>query len=363
MIEVSHLTKTYEGESAIRDVSFTVGDGSICGLLGPNGAGKSTTMNIMTGCLAATSGEVRYDGLEIYGDMMEAKREIGYLPELPPLYPEMTPREYLTFVGRAKGLGSAETRRCVEDLAGRCGVSDVADRLIKNLSKGYRQRVGLAEALMGDPRYIILDEPTAGLDPVQVVEVRTLVRQLAHGHTVLISSHILSEIELVCDHIVMIARGRVVASGTPAELEGSGSPSATAALVAETDARGLLDALAAVEAISDIHIDGEEEGGFVRATITIDAKNEPRDLIGRALFSHGIYLREIEASRTSLESVFLELVEESGVDQRTGDSASCDDTGPLPDGLAELVAAARAKKSVEPEDLEEVSDDAGDLQA
>ena len=254
MIEVSHLTKTYEGKSAIRDVLSTVGDGSTCGLLGPNRAGKSTTMSVMTGCLAATSGEVRYDGLETYGDMMGAKREIGHLPELPPLYPEMTPREYLTFVGRAKGLSSAETRRNIGDLSERCGISNMENRIIKNLSKGYRQRIGLTEALMGDPRYIILDEPTVGLDPVQVVEVRALVRQLAHGRTVLISSHILSEIELVCDHIVMIARGKVVASGTPAKLEGSGSPSATAALIAETDAHGLLDALTAVEAVSNMDL-------------------------------------------------------------------------------------------------------------
>ncbi len=280
MIEVSHLTKTYEGESAIRDVLFTVGDGSICGLLGPNGAGKSTTMSVMTECLAATSGEVRYDGLEVYGDMMEAKREIGYLPELPPLYPEMTPREYLTFVGRAKGgLSSAETRRNIGDLSERCGISNMENRIIKNLSRGHRQRTGLAEALMGGPRYIILDEPTVGLDPVQVVEVHALVRQLAHGHTVLISSHILSEIELVCDHIVIIARGRVVASDTPAELEGSGPPSATAALVAETDARGLLDALAAVEAISNIHIDGEEgAGSFARPSQSMRRTNPAASL-------------------------------------------------------------------------------------
>lgn len=279
MIEVSHLTKTYEGESAIRDVLSTVGDGSICGLLGPNGAGKSTTMSIMTGCLAATSGEARYDGLETYGDMMETKREIGYLPELPPLHPEMTSREHLAFVGRAKGLSSAETRCNVGDLSERCGISNMENRIIKNLSKGYRQRVGLAEALMGDPRYIILDEPTVGLDPVQVIKVRALVRQLAHGHTVLISCHILSEIGLVCDHIAMIARGRVVASGTPAELEGSGPPSSTAALVAETDARGLLDALAAVEAISNIRIDGEEgAGSFARPSQSMRRTNPAASL-------------------------------------------------------------------------------------
>ena len=316
MIEVSHLTKTYEGIPAVRDVTFSVRDGSICGLLGPNGAGKSTTMNIMAGCLAATSGEVRYDGLEIYGDMREAKREIGYLPELPPLYPEMTPREYLTFVGRAKGLGSAETRRCVEDLAGRCGVSDVADRLIKNLSKGYRQRVGLAEALVGDPRYIILDEPTVGLDPVQVVEVRSLVRQLARNHTVLISSHILSEIELICDHIVMIAHGRVVASGTPPQREGGGSAVAAASLVAEADAPRLREALQTLGALREVRVDTEDDG-LVRATVTLDAGADARELIGRALFSHGIYLREIEVSRSSLESVFLELAGEDvgGVEQ------------------------------------------------
>ena len=362
MIEVSHLTKVYEEKPAIQDVSFTVENGSICGLLGPNGAGKSTTMNIMTGCLAASSGEVRYDGLEIYGDMMEVKREIGYLSELPPLYPEMTPREYLTFVGRAKGLDGTSARRGVDDLAERCGIANVADRIIKNLSKGYRQRVGLAEALIGSPRYIILDEPTVGLDPVQVVEVRSLIRELSHGHTVLISSHILSEIELLCDHVVMIAQGEVVAAGTLEELERGESPETTVTVVAETGGQALTDTLAQIEAVREIRIDAEEGDALVRATVAVDPSADARDLIGRALFARGIYLREIDVSNNSLESVFLELVEERSESAREEDDViGCGDTGPLPAELAELISPPQIEEDVAEANLEEVDEDARDL--
>ncbi len=214
MIEVKNLTKNYGAIPAVKDISFTVETGKIYGFLGPNGAGKSTTMNMITGCLAPTAGDVTINGLDIYEDATEAKRLIGYLPEIPPLYTDMTPFEYLEFVGRAKGIKKAELYDEIERVMEKTKILDVAQRLIRNLSKGYRQRVGIAQAILGDPEYIILDEPTVGLDPLQIIEIRELIASLAEGHAVILSSHILQEISAVCDHVIMISQGKVVASGT-----------------------------------------------------------------------------------------------------------------------------------------------------
>lgn len=215
MIEVSHLTKRYGAHLAVSDLSFNIEDGQIYGFLGPNGAGKSTTMNIMTGCLAASSGEVRIDGHDIFEESGAAKRLLGYLPEQPPLYMDRTPREYLTFVGRAKGLSRAQLAEQMERVMSVTQIGDVADRLIKNLSKGYRQRVGIAQALLGDPKIVILDEPTVGLDPRQIIEIRDLIKDLGREHTVILSSHILSEVQAVCQTILIISKGRLVACDTP----------------------------------------------------------------------------------------------------------------------------------------------------
>ena len=216
MIEVEHLTKRYGGHTAVEDISFTVEDGCIYGLLGPNGAGKSTTMNIITGYISATDGTVRIDGHDIAEEPAEAKACIGYLPELPPLYPEMTTREYLLFVAELKGtLKKADRIAAVEHAAARAGLQGMEQRLIRNLSKGYRQRVGIAAALLGTPKVIILDEPTVGLDPAQMIEIRSLIRDLGKTHTVILSSHILSEVQSVCDRVLIIAHGRLVAQGTP----------------------------------------------------------------------------------------------------------------------------------------------------
>mgnify|MGYP000124369409 CR=1 FL=1 len=219
MIEVSHLTKRYAAHTAVEDLSFTVPDGGVYGLLGPNGAGKTTTMNIMTGCLAATSGTVSIGGYDIFEDEREAKRRLGYLPELPPLYMDSTPAEYLDFVARAKGLAGDELKRSVRRVLAETHTDDVANRLMRTLSKGYRQRLGLAQAILGFPPVIILDEPTVGLDPKQVVEIRQLIRNLGRNHTVLLSSHILSEIRAVCDRVLIIRKGRFVVCDTPDELK------------------------------------------------------------------------------------------------------------------------------------------------
>ena len=218
MIEVSHLTKTYGRHLAVDDVSFAVEDGQICGLLGPNGAGKSTIMNILTGYLSATGGLVTVAGHPLLEEADAAKACVGYLPEQPPLYPEMTVEEYLLFAAELKGVKRADRKEQVRKAAHRTGLDNVMPRLIRSLSKGYRQRVGIAQALLGSPKLIILDEPTVGLDPAQVVEIRKLIRELGKAHTVILSSHILSEVQAVCQQVLILSKGKLAASGTLEEL-------------------------------------------------------------------------------------------------------------------------------------------------
>lgn len=222
MIEVSHLTKKYGHRLAVEDVSFAVADGGICGLLGPNGAGKSTIMNILTGYLSATSGQVTVAGHPLPEEADAAKKCVGYLPEQPPLYPEMTVQEYLDFAAELKGVRKAERKEQVRSAARRTGLEKVLSRLIRSLSKGYRQRVGIAQALLGSPKLIILDEPTVGLDPAQVIEIRKLIRELGQAHTVILSSHILSEVQAVCQQVLILSKGRLAASGGLQELTADG---------------------------------------------------------------------------------------------------------------------------------------------
>ena len=222
MIEVSHLTKQYGNHLVVDDVSFTVADGQICGLLGPNGAGKSTIMNILTGYLSATSGQVTVAGHPLPEEADAAKACVGYLPEQPPLYPEMTVQEYLTFAAELKGVKKAERKEQVCRAARRTGLEAVLPRLIRSLSKGYKQRVGIAQALLGSPRLIILDEPMVGLDPAQVIEIRKLIRELGRAHTVILSSHILSEVQAVCQQILILSKGHLAAAGSLEELTADG---------------------------------------------------------------------------------------------------------------------------------------------
>ena len=222
MIEVSHLTKKYGGHLAVDDVSFTVEDGQIYGLLGPNGAGKSTIMNILTGYLSATSGQVTVAGHPLPEEADEAKACVGYLPEQPPLYPEMTVGEYLNFVAELKKVPRAQRKEQVLRAARRTGLEKVLPRLIRSLAKGYKQRVGIAQALLGSPKIIILDEPTVGLDPAQVIEMRKLIRELGKAHTVILSSHILSEVQAVCQQVLILSKGKLAASGTLQELTADG---------------------------------------------------------------------------------------------------------------------------------------------
>ena len=219
MITVEHLAKRYGDFAAVNDLSFEIEDGHVYGFLGPNGAGKSTTMNIMTGCLSATEGHVRIDGYDIFEEPERAKKLMGYLPEQPPLYMNETPMEYLQFVGEAKGVKGRELDRQIESVISQTRLENVKNRLISNLSKGYRQRVGIAQALLGNPGVIILDEPTVGLDPIQIIEIRDLIKQLGQEHTVILSSHILSEVQTICEKVLIIDKGKLVAFDEPENLE------------------------------------------------------------------------------------------------------------------------------------------------
>ena len=329
MIEVKHLTKRYGNHTAVSDLSFTLDEGRIYGFLGPNGAGKSTTMNMITGCLAATSGEIRIDGLDIYEDSVKAKRQIGYLPEQPPLYTDMTPREYLEFVAKAKGV-PPERRNMQVDLAmSQTGLTGVADRLIKNLSKGYRQRTGIAQALLGSPQTIILDEPTVGLDPKQMIEIRSLITELGKEHTVILSSHILSEVQAVCDYILMISHGKLVASDTPENLERLLAGTLTNQLVVEGKDAAVQEALSGIEGISKCTITPSEAEGQLQVFLEQEDAMERRPEIIFALAEARVPVYGLTQSKVSLEDVFLELtadtpknkpVEEAAIDKAEPES-------------------------------------------
>ena len=310
MIELSHFTKRYGEHLAVSDLSFTVDSGQIYGFLGPNGAGKSTTMNIMTGCLSATEGSVRIDGHDIFEEPNQAKKLIGYLPEQPPLYMNETPEEYLRFVGQAKGLRGAELERQMDEVISQTGIEEVARRRISALSKGYRQRVGIAQALLGSPKVIILDEPTVGLDPIQIIEIRDLIKELGQTHTVIFSSHILSEVQTICDQIIMIAHGKLVAFDTPENLEKHLLSPNEVVLTTEAGAREVWELLEDVEHITQLT--QEEIGnGLVTTHLKTDLPNV-YDL-SRAVFSAfaagGKTLLELTVKKANLEDIFLELAE------------------------------------------------------
>lgn len=307
MIEVKHLTRRYGSTLAVDDVSFSVEHGAICGLLGPNGAGKSTTMNIMTGCLAATDGEVLYDGLEIYADKDQVKRRIGYLPEQPPLYGDMTVWEYLDFVGRAKGLGRSQAAEETGRTGLACGLEEVIGRPIKNLSKGYKQRVGIAQALVGDPDVVILDEPTVGLDPIQIIEIRDLVKRLGERHTVIVSSHILSEIRALCDHIVIISKGRVVADDTPENLEKLFAGSSTTVATVRAGKGAAVSIASSVPGAGAVTCVPAAEKDAVDVRVEAEDGADIRAAVSRAFAQRDVELLQMVTSRASLEDVFVEL--------------------------------------------------------
>ena len=308
LIKVRNLTKIYGEKTAVDNVSFDIERGKIYGFLGQNGAGKSTTMNIITGCLSATDGSVTVDGHDIFSSPIEAKRRIGYLPEIPPLYPDMTPFEYLVFVAKAKGVGNELAYRQVKEAMELTQISDVSDRLIKTLSKGYKQRVGIAQALLGSPDVIILDEPTVGLDPRQITEIRGLIRRLGETRTVIISSHILAEISEVCNHVIIISHGKIVADDGIDQLEESLNKNGKLTLVVKNCTAELADSIfGRLEKVDSCTV--AEEGDGLHIEVGYGFGNDPAEEIFKELASNGCIITEMHHERLSLEDIFLRLTE------------------------------------------------------
>jgi len=322
LIEVKDLVKQYGAHTAVKGLSFTIENGKIYGLLGPNGAGKSTTMNIITGCLAATAGQVIIDGFDIYEQPSEAKKHIGYLPEQPPVYGDMTPKEYLTFVGEAKGLRGEELRRGVEKVMELTDITDKKNRLIRNLSKGYKQRVGLAQAILGDPETIILDEPTVGLDPKQIIEIRDLIRSLGRDHTVVLSSHILSEVSAVCDYILIISDGRLVAGDTPENLSSYMNGQNTVNLKIRGSEKTVSAVLQSVEGIREANLKASDEKDVLALSITSEGDTDLREALFYAFAEAKCPILEMAHTSLSLEDIFLRLTdgsEEAEADEPASD--------------------------------------------
>jgi ABC-2 type transport system ATP-binding protein len=333
LIEVRNLVKDYGGHLAVDHLSFTINDGQIYGFLGPNGAGKSTTMNIMTGYIGATEGDVLINGHNILEDGEEAKKCIGYLPELPPLYVDMTVEEQLQFAAELKKIPKKDRNEAVNEVMELAKLVDVKGRLIRNLSKGYRQRVGLAQAVLGFPPVIILDEPTVGLDPKQIIEIRDTIRRLGQNHTVILSSHILSEVSAVCDHIMIIDKGRLIASDTPENLERQMAGTAGMELLLKGTKEQILEILEAIPQAADVSVQESGEEGINRASFRISTEAEEkeeeediRETIFFAFADQRLPILSMQTTKVSLEEVFLELTGEGTAEViETGESLETDD--------------------------------------
>ena len=325
MIQVSHLTKYYGDFLAVNDLSFEIQDGHVYGFLGPNGAGKSTTMNIMTGCLSPTDGTVKIGGFDILEQPEAAKRLIGYLPEQPPLYPNETPQEYLTFVGEAKGLRGRQLREEIDSAVQSAGIENVRDRLIGTLSKGYRQRVGIAQALLGKPQVIILDEPTVGLDPIQIIEIRDFIKELGKTHTVILSSHILSEVQAVCEQVLIISKGKLVAFDAPENLEKLLLASNGVTFQVEAGKEDTESILAQAEGLSGWEI--KEADGVCSVTANLADGQDIKAVCGKltmAFAAKGLPVFEMRTKKANLEDVFLELTESGAAEDTPQDFTESD---------------------------------------
>ncbi len=338
MIEVRNLTKKYGGNLAVDNISFKIEPGKIYGLLGPNGAGKSTTMNIITGCLAATDGYVSVNGYDIFDEPLEAKKYIGYLPEIPPLYLEMTPYEYLMFVAEAKGVEYETTFRQVREVMELTQIENVKDRLIRNLSKGYRQRVGIAQAMLGNPEIIILDEPTVGLDPKQIIEIRDLIRTLGKMKTVILSSHILAEISEVCERVIIISHGKIVADDTLENLNRAAGSDDIIHISVRGDVHIVSSVLEGINGIKKCEeIPSSDKGsGVSEFRLTVDKGTDLRDTIFFAMADRRCAVITMELQKSSLENIFLSLTddtpdknnnEDKNEDVDDNDHNNDDDTG------------------------------------
>lgn len=324
MIKVSHLTKKYGKTLAVDDISFEVEGGSIYGFLGPNGAGKSTTMNIITGCLAPTEGEILIDDISMLDDPVAAKRLIGYLPETPPLYSDMTPWEYLRFVAEAKGVRRDRIADEVTDVMAATGVADVKDRLIRNLSKGYRQRVGIAQAMVGDPDIIILDEPTEGLDPQQRTEIRALINDLGRDRTVILSSHVLSEVQEICDKIIVISHGKLVANDTMENISRSLTSETTMLLTVKATPEETAAVIGGVDGVSSFEIvDGADDGTTSAKVKYASSRDmELREAISFAFSDIRRAVLSMSVEEENLEDIFLKLTSTKDTDENDADDAN-----------------------------------------
>lgn len=324
MIEVKNLVKRYGDHLAVDHLSFHVDKGQIYGFLGPNGAGKSTTMNIMTGYIASTEGEVLIDGHNILEEPEEAKKCIGYLPEQPPLYFDMTVWEYLKFAAELKKIKKSQRAEQVEEVMELTGISDMGNRLIKNLSKGYKQRVGLAQAILGYPEIIILDEPTVGLDPKQIIEIRELIKKLSEKHTVILSSHILSEVSAVCDYVMIINHGKLVASDTTENLSKMTLGSNTLELTIKGTKEEVNKLVSPLEMIRELEWIQSEEEDCVNLKITTEERTDIREQLFYLMAEHKLPILKMESTRISLEDIFLELTEEGNevVQEDSSEAAS-----------------------------------------
>ena len=324
MIEVKNLVKRYGDHLAVDHLSFHVDKGQIYGFLGPNGAGKSTTMNIMTGYIASTEGEVLIDGHNILEEPEKAKKCIGYLPEQPPLYFDMTVWEYLKFAAELKKIKKSQRAEQVEEVMELTGISDMRNRLIKNLSKGYKQRVGLAQAILGYPEIIILDEPTVGLDPKQIIEIRELIKKLSEKHTVILSSHILSEVSAVCDYVMIINHGKLVASDTTENLSKMTLGSNTLELTIKGTKEEVNKLVSPLEMIRELEWMQSEEEDCVNLKITTEERTDIREQLFYLMAEHKLPILKMESTRISLEDIFLELTEEGNevVQEDSSEAAS-----------------------------------------
>ncbi len=307
MIEVKNLQKAYGNKTALRDVSFNISSGEVVGLLGLNGAGKSTTMNILTGCLAPGQGEVLIDGTDMTKQPLLAKKSIGYLPEIPPLYVDMQVMDYLDFVAQLKGVAAPRSAH-IEEICSRVGLVEVKKRLIRNLSKGYRQRVGLGAALLGNPKILILDEPTVGLDPTQIIEIRSLIAEMGKSHTVILSSHILSEISAVCSRVIVLDKGEIVADDTPTALEATLQNKGSCIAAIEGPPSAVLETISAVVEIASVKQLSQTEDGVWEYEITGHPDTDIRRPLFFALAGAGFALLQTKGRGGTLEGAFLQIV-------------------------------------------------------
>ena len=354
MIEVNNLVKRYGDHTAVDHLSFKIEKGKIYGFLGPNGAGKSTTMNMITGYIASTEGTVRIDGYDILEEPEAAKKCIGYLPEQPPLYFDMTVLEYMKFVADLKKIPKDKKATMIEEVMDMVKISDMRNRLIKNLSKGYRQRVGLAEAIMGYPEVIILDEPTVGLDPKQIIEIRTLIKDLKKKHTVILSSHILSEVSAVCDYVLIISHGKLVASDTPENLGKLAEGSNTLEMLIKGEKSQIKQALESIEGVNSVTIEKDEKQNLWSAKVSTEENNDIREKAFYKMSDINSPIYEMKSKKVSLEEIFLELTA-----SEKPASASEDDTDQKSSESQETAEAKTEAVNVEQTSTESQKNDEG----